>query len=106
MVDLEPGDFVYQANEEIFLVVMETNENNIEFAAHGWRTINRDRLDSYLEADIPVMHTAEEVREVAMSSDDPKAAQKLTWLEDLFAIYAEADIEEDSAHSDFALEDT
>lgn len=105
MVDLSPGDFLYQADQELFLVCIQNQEDEIEFAAHGWRTIDKERLDEYLEAEKPIIHTEDQVRDVIDEADDPQAEEKLDWLKNIFEQY-EADIEESSAHSDFSLEDT
>lgn len=106
MDSLEPGDFLYQADQELFLVCMEDREDEIEFAVHGWRTIDKERLDSYLDADRPIIHTEDEVREAVADADDPKAGDRLAWLTDIFEKYENVDVESDSAHSDFALDDT
>lgn len=106
MVSLEPGDYLYQADQELFLVCMEDREDEIEFAVHGWRTIDKQRLESYLDEDKPIVHTQDEVRDVVTDADDPNAEEKLDWLTDIFEQYEDAEVEEDSAHSDFALDDT
>lgn len=113
MVDLEPGDFLYQADQELFLVCIENRDDEVEFAVHGWRTIDKERLEHYVDPDGDFwkglddeFHTEEEVRRVVQEADDPNGEQKLDWLMEIFAQYKEADIEEESAHSDFALDDT
>lgn len=106
MVSLEPGDFLYQADQELFLVCIEDREDEIEFAVHGWRTIDKKRLSDYLDADKPVIHTEEQVKHVVEEADDPNAEEKLDWLKNIFEQYKRAEIEEDSAHSDFSLDDT
>jgi hypothetical protein len=106
MVDLEPGDYLYQANSELFLVCIENNEHSIDFAAHGWRTIDKERLSDYLDADKPVMHTEEQVKEIIEEVDDPKAMEKLNWLEGIFEKYKHGEINEQSSHSEFSLDDT
>lgn len=102
--DLEAGDFLYQANEEIFLVVIENKEDNIDFAVHGWRTIDKDRLRRYLDADNPVIHTEEQVEEVVANVDDPEADEKMEWLRGVFEQY-EQNTDSDSAYDDFTLND-
>jgi hypothetical protein len=113
MDDLEPGDFLYQANQELFLVCIANRDEEVEFAVHGWRTIDKERLDHYLDPDGEFweglddeFHTEERVREVIDEADDPNAEEKLEWLNTIFEQYAEADIAQESAHSDFALDDT
>jgi len=104
--ELGPGEFLYQADQELFLVCIANREDEIEFAVHGWRTIDKERLDKYLDAEKPVVHTEDQVRDVIDAADDPNADEKLDWLKDIFEQYKVADIEQDSAHSDFALDDT
>lgn len=106
MVSLEPGDFLYQADQELFLVCIEDREDEIEFAVHGWRTIDKSRLNDYLDADKPVIHTEDQVRDVIEEADDPKAEEKLDWLRSIFDQYRDAEIEQESAHSDFSMDDT
>lgn len=104
MVDLKPGDFLYQADQELFLVCIEDRDEEVEFAVHGWRTIDKERLGKYLDADKPVIHTEEQVRKVVEDVDDPKADEKLEWLTDIFEQYK--NVEVDATHSDFSLDDT
>lgn len=103
--NLEPGDYLYQANDELFLAVTEVNKDEVQFAVHGWRTIDKDRLSAYLSADRPVLHTEEQVHEVVEDVDDPDAEDKLQWLEGIFKKYEERDVPDDSAHEDFSMED-
>lgn len=103
---LEPGDFLYQADQELFLVCIENREDEVDFAVHGWRTIDKKRLEKYLDAEKPVIHTEEMVQNVVDEADDEDAEEKLSWLKEIFAQYEAADIEESSAHSDFSLDDT
>lgn len=113
MDDLEPGDFLYQANQELFLVCISSNESEVEFAVHGWRSIDKDRLNHYLDPEEDFwgdfddeIHTEEQVQKVIDQADDPNAQEKLDWLKEIFAQYADTDISQESAHSDFSLDDT
>lgn len=106
MVELEPGDFLYQADQELFLVCIEDRDDEVEFAVHGWRTIDKKRLAEYLDADKPIVHTEEQVMDVIDESDDPKAEEKFGWLKEIFEQYGRVEMEEGSAHSDFSLDDT
>lgn len=103
MVDLKPGDFLYQADQELFLVCIESHDDETEFAVHGWRTIDNERLDNYLNARKPVIHTEEQVKDVIDEADDPKADEKLAWLKDIFGQYER---EVDDEHKNFSLDDT
>lgn len=105
MVELAPGDFLYQADQELFLVCIENRDDEVEFAVHGWRTIDKERLDSYLDTEKPVLHTEEQVEQVIDEADDDSAEEKLGWLRSVFEKYEEADISDDSSHEEFALED-
>lgn len=105
MSELEEGDFIYQADQELFLVCIDENDDSYEFAVHGWRTIGKERLDRYMEND-PTLQSEAQVEEVVRQADDPQGSEKLGWLKGVFEQYQDADIEEESAHSDFALDDT
>lgn len=102
-MDLEPGSFLYQADQEIFLAVIEDCDDEVRFAVHGWRTIDKDRLESYLSAGKPVMHTEEQVMEVIDEADDPDAERKIEWLKEIFETYKK---DVDETHEDFSLDDT
>jgi len=41
MTDLTAGDFLYQSDQELFLVVVDETEDSYVFAAHGWRDGHR-----------------------------------------------------------------
>lgn len=103
---LEPGDFLYQADSELFLVVIDENDESVEFAAHGWREIDKERLDSYLDEEKPILQTEGQVRDVVRQSDDDNAFEKLEWLTNIFETYAENDISSESEHKEFMLDDT
>lgn len=104
MVELEAGDFLYQADQELFLVCIADHEDEVEFAVHGWRTIDKDRLNRYLNADKPVIHTEEQVMEVIDEADDPNAEEKIAWLKEIFDQYKRVEV--DATHEDFSLDDT
>jgi len=106
MVDLEAGDYLYQADQELFLVCIADREDEVEFAVHGWRTIDKDRLNKYLDADKPVIHTEDQVENVIEDADDPNAREKLDWLSGIFEQYERGEIPESSEHEEFSLEDT
>lgn len=104
-LDLEPGDFLYQADQEIFLVVMEEQDDSYLLAAHGWRNIGKDRLDDYIQNEQrSKLYGQDEVDEIVGEEADDRAAANYTRLRGLFQQYAE-DFDDTGPHVDFAIDD-
>ncbi len=103
-VDLDEGDYLYQSDQELFLVVTSVNENSHEFAVHGWREIADYRLDEYLSDENGELHRSEEVENLVQSSDDPSKQLALERLTELFEVYGDG-IPSDGPHESFRLED-
>lgn len=106
MVDLEPGDYLYQSDQELFLVVVDVREDSYLFAAHGWRDIDKERLDQYIEDSHSKVHKQNEVEEFINSEGDNNDELQFNKLKQLFSVYENADIPSDGAHTDFALDET
>lgn len=100
---LEEGDFVYQSEQELFLVVADEDEDSYTFAVHGWRTIDKERLDDYLDGG--TLHDGTEVEEVVADADSDVTRQRFEELQELFEIYEDG-LTEDGPHEEFALDDT
>jgi len=106
MPDLDAGDFLYQSDQELFLVVMEENEDSYTFAAHGWRDIDKERLDEYIEDSRSKVHRQDEVEKLIDDSGDDETQRQFNKLKQLFAVYEETEFPDVGPHEDFALEDT
>lgn len=100
MTELSPGDFLYQSDQELFLVVMEEKEESYRFAAHGWRDIDKERLDEYIEDSRSKIHRQSKFEE---EFDDDENLNK---LKQLFKVYENAELPDDGPADDFALDET
>lgn len=106
MVELSPGDFLYQSDQELFLVVIEETDDSYVFAAHGWRDIGKDRIEEYIEDSRSKVHRQDEIESVIMEKGDSDDKQQLNKLKQLFAVYEDSDIPDDGPHKKFALDET
>lgn len=105
MVDLTPGDYIYQSDQELFLVVSEVNEDTYHFSVHGWREIDKDRIDEYIDNDKSNVHKQGEIEQLIDTKGDDDTQQKFNRLKQLFAVYEDAEFADDGPHSRFALEE-
>jgi hypothetical protein len=106
MVDLSPGDFLYQSDQELFLVVMDEVDDHYVFAAHGWRHIDKDRIDEYIEDSRSKVHKQGEIEDLISDKGDDETQEKFNKLKQLFAVYEQAEFPEDGPQDDFALDET
>lgn len=104
-LDLEPGDFLYQADSELFLVVMEETENSYRMAAHGWRNIGKQRLDEYVNGKNGKLFTQDHVDQIVEEEADADAKEIYDELTTMFEMY-DGEFEDDGPHTEFPLEDT
>jgi len=105
MTDLNAGDFLYQSDQELFLVVIEEQEDSLLFAAHGWRNIDKERIDEYIEDSRSKVHRQDEVEDIIMEKGDSETQNKFNNLKQLFSVYEHMDVPADGPQSDFALEE-
>ena len=104
-IDLSVGDYVYQSDQELFLVVTDVREDSYKFAVHGWREIADYRLDEYLEGDQGQLYKHEEVKSEIEQRDDPDVSRKFKKLTELFSVYRDG-LSDDGPHTKFTLDDT
>lgn len=104
-IDLEPGDFVYQADQELFLVVTAETDNGYRFAVHGWREISHSRLDEYIGGKHGKLHKQEDIEQIIEEEADDSTKQNFDRLRELFESYNPQNIDQEVAE-DFAMEDT
>lgn len=104
--DLKKGDFVYQSDAELFLVVTGETENQYEFAAHGWRNIDKERLDEYLSHDNAKLNKQEDVIEHVEEKGDTETKEQFQKLLKMFNAYADSEFEDGFPHENFTLRDT
>lgn len=105
MPDLQPGDFVYQADQELFLVVMDEDKDSYQFAVHGWRDIDKERLDEYIDHQSGKLYRQHQVEDLIESEGNADTKQKFNLLKRLFAAYGAGEFTDEGPHTDFALED-
>ncbi len=105
MTDLSAGDFLYQSDQELFLVVTGETEDSYTFAAHGWRDIGKDRIDEYIEDSRSKIHRQGEIEQLIDENGDSSTEEQFNKLTQLFRVYEKADIPSDAPHRDFALEE-
>lgn len=102
--DIEPGDFLYQSDQELFLVVMEEREDSYLFSVHGWREIGKERLSEYVKGEHGKLHKQSDVDEIIENEADDETTDNYRRLHELFLKYSE-NTDESGPHTDFALED-
>lgn len=105
MANLNPGDFLYQSDQELFLVVVEETDDSYVFAAHGWRDIGKDRIDEYIEDSRSKVHKQDEIEELISNEGDEDVKKTFNKLKQLFAVYEDNDVPTDGPHTEFSLED-
>lgn len=105
MPDLEEGDFVYQSDQELFLVVTDVGKETYHFAVHGWRSIDKERLDEYLDHQNGKLYKQGQVTDLIEDEADDETRENFEQLMELFSAYEDVDLEEEGPHTDFALED-
>lgn len=104
-LDLSPGDYIYQSDQEIFLVVTAVNEDSYEFAVHGWREIADYRLQEYLDSEGGTLHRQDTVKQVVEEEKDSETAKQFDYMTDLFAEYADG-LSDEGPHKEFGLVDS
>lgn len=106
MPDLSVGDFLYQSDQELFLVVIEEHDDSYTFAAHGWREIGKERIDGYVEDSRSKIYEQEDIEELIDEQGGEDTKKQLDRLKQLFAAYEDNDVPEDGPQEKFALEET
>jgi hypothetical protein len=105
VIELEPGDFVYQADQELFLVVMEDDDDTYHFAVHGWRTIDKDRLDEYMTHRDKQMFYDDEIDHILQEEATEEELERYRTIVKVFETYKEHSFLPDGLHTDFSMDD-
>lgn len=103
-VDLDVGDFLFQGDQELFLVVTGETETGYRFSVHGWREINNHRLQEYLDGEHGRLHRSDEIADVITEDGDEDVQRKFERLQELFINYS-LDDEAQEVAEQFSLED-
>jgi len=104
--DLSVGDFVYQADQELFLVVVDEYDDSYRFAVHGWRDIGKDRLDEYVSHTSGKLYSQEKIDSMVEEEAADDTRQTYETMKEMFRVYKEADLSDDGPHTEFLLDDT
>lgn len=102
--DLEPGDFLYQSDQELFLCVTNVTDDEVQFAVHGWRNIGADRVDEYIESNRSNIH--KDIESALLEEGDESDKKQFNQLKQLFSVYEHSDVPENGPHERFALDET
>lgn len=105
MIDLNAGDFLYQSDQELLLVVTGETENSYNFAVHGWRNIDKERIEEYVEDSRSKIHRQDTVEEIVSEKGDDQTQQNFDQLKQLFTVYEKAELPSDGIQNDFAFEE-
>lgn len=105
-VELSQGDFLYQSDQEIFLVVVDEYDDSYRFAVHGWRDIGKDRLDEYISHSNGKLYSQEKIDSIVKDEADDETRQTYESMKEMFRVYADADLSDDGPHTEFMLDDT
>lgn len=103
-LDIEPGDFLYQVDQELFLVAMEEREDTYLFSVHGWREIDKARADGYVNGEPGKLHSQEQFERVVEEKADDETTANYEQLKQLFQQYSD-DFDTDGPADTFAMDD-
>jgi len=104
--DLTVGDFVYQSDQEIFLVVVGERDDSYRFAVHGWRDIGKDRLDEYISHSSGKLYSQEKIDAMVEDEADDTTREKYNQMKKMFSVYEDVDLDGEGPHTEFLLDDT
>ena len=106
-MDLSEGDFLYQGEQELFLVVVDETDDTYRLAAHGWRDIDKKRLDEYVESEHMSIYKGEDVIREVKRDGDSEMEDRISQLQRmLFDTYSKRTFTEEGPVEDFILDDT
>lgn len=103
-IDIEPGDFLYQVDQELFLVAMEERDDTILFSVHGWREIDKNRAANYVKGEPGKLHSQEQFEQVVEEKADAETTENYEKLKQLFKQYSD-DFDTDGPAETFAMDD-
>jgi len=105
MPDLSKGDFVYQTDQELFLVVIDEGDESYTFAVHGWREIGKERLDEYLDHQNGKLFSEDQLTSLIEDEGDDDDIENFSRLLELINAYKDVDVDADQMLDDYALKD-
>lgn len=105
MTDLSAGDFLYQSDQELFLCVTGENDGSYNFAVHGWREIDKERIDEYIENSRSKVHRQNEIENLIDEKGDDSKKEQFDKLKQLFNVYEDVELPKNGPNDDFALKE-
>lgn len=103
-MELEKGDFLYQVDQELFLVVTDISKKSYTFSVHGWRTIDKERIDQYLDDPKSNIHHMDTVQSVIRNEGSQSMKEEYEELRAMFEdVYGSSDL---TFGESFSMEDT
>lgn len=105
-LDLSVGDFVYQSDQELFLVVIGEADNSYQFAVHGWRDIDKNRLDEYISHESGKLYKQDAVTKHIAEEGDADMKESFEAVKEMFAEYNGLELTEGGPQEDFALDES
>jgi len=107
MVELESGEFIYNADGEQFLVAIEEDDESYLFAVHGWQRIGKDRLDEYLHDEQMSLYTEDIVMDAVSLEGDEEQRKAMQMLQTRFLdLYGDGEMPDVGPHNTFVADDT
>lgn len=98
----EKGDFFYDPEHELFLVVSSTDDETYTLAVHGWWELSEDRIEEYREEKMPGFVTADELEELIAADGSDELQETFAEIQALFEKYENGLDEE---YNDFVYEE-
>lgn len=106
-MDLDIGEFIYNADGEEFLVVIEETDDGYLFAKHGWIEMSDDRLEEYLDDDYMSMYTEDTVVEAVSNKGTDAQKDAIKMLQRQFMdLYGDVTLPTRGPHVEYVLDDT
>lgn len=103
--DLSVGEFLYQSDQELFLVVSDESEESYRFSVHGWRTIDKDRVEEYVSHDNGKLYSKEQIEEFVKEEGNEQQVENYTRLKEIFNSYTDVEMGENGPHKEFSLDE-
>jgi hypothetical protein len=103
-LDIEPGDFLYQVDQELFLVLMEERDDEYLFSVHGWREIDKDRAAGYVKGEQGKLHSQDKFESVVEERADDETTESYEKMKALFEKYSD-DFDTEGPVETFSMED-
>ncbi len=103
-LDMEPGDFLYQSDQELFYVLMRESDHSYLFSVHGWRDIDKERAVEYVDGEHGKLYREEQIEQVMEDEASDEATENYEKLKKLFRRYSK-NFDDSGLAENFSMED-